>query len=115
MAGHSAITGKETVPESGSPALSMTAAPLWLRRKEKPLENADRGAGWRLLIIESAGESLFGTLSSGINGTRRRLAQQFQTRGLSCAGRRSRGETGPHAWEYGDTRGRGRQGLTRVR
>jgi hypothetical protein len=34
----------------------MTAAPLWLRTNEKLLENADRGAGWRFVIIESAGE-----------------------------------------------------------
>jgi hypothetical protein len=40
----------------GSPALSMTAAPLRLRTNEKLLENADRCAGWRPPIIESAGE-----------------------------------------------------------
>jgi len=36
----------------------MTAASLWLRTNEKLLENADRGAGRRPLIIESAGEPL---------------------------------------------------------
>src|SRR4051794_34494611 len=31
-------------------------APLWPGRNAKPLENADRGVGWRHLIVESAGE-----------------------------------------------------------
>jgi hypothetical protein len=53
------LTVEETVPDSGSPALSMTAAPLWLRTNEKLLENADRGAGWRPPIIEIAGEPRF--------------------------------------------------------
>jgi hypothetical protein len=48
-------SSEEIVPDSSSPALSMSAAPLSLRTSEKPLENADRGAGWRPPIIESAG------------------------------------------------------------
>jgi hypothetical protein len=43
----------------GSPALSMTTVPLWLRTNEKLLDNADRGAGWRPPIIESAGEPIY--------------------------------------------------------
>ena len=36
----------------------MKAAALWLRTNENPLENVDRCASWRLLIIEGAGEPL---------------------------------------------------------
>src|SRR5438128_505963 len=53
----------------GSPALSMKAAPLRLRTNGNPLENADRCAGWRPWIIESAGEPVNGTKSSELFGT----------------------------------------------
>jgi|GEM_PF-3536604 len=35
----------------------MKAAPLWLRTNENPLENADRYAGWRSLIIKKCGRT----------------------------------------------------------
>ena len=38
----------------------MNAAPRWLRVNENPLENVDRSAGWRYLIIESDTAGEFG-------------------------------------------------------
>jgi hypothetical protein len=60
---HLSLVGKmvpdsfeETVPDTGSPALSMKAAPFGLRTTENPLESEGRVSGSRHWIIESAGE-----------------------------------------------------------
>src|SRR5436309_6676682 len=97
---------EETAPNTGSPALSMKAAPPWLRTNENPLENADRCAGWRPLIIESAGEPVFGAVSFELSGalhpiasTARRgvtAADVSETRGFFPLRREARNSSGIH-------------------